>query len=418
MRFAREPNFSGLADAGALPPRPVVTPEQLQILFDDGMKFARERDDELFHYWMYEFEYNANATSQLIELDTPYVEWWLKNCMDNRAVSLDLLSKYYQHQKRDAEAARCKLDLAALPDTDLPADVHISLDDRINSLAEAQLLSVSSQNQTLVREINDRLDLARIQSNIHDAIEQMYQIAQDPNFARALTDLGSRLYDSSELWKQFAAKYGLREPALDIVKVSGSRNIEVVKRLWKSIFDDYRLDSGGFNLDQLKTKVRELTFRYYPAVDTVFPLEFIILELELISLQQVYSVPPETDTRLADPRNGANVTWVCEALMSDMSNTNGVPIPTLVSVYSDLIERGGAYGVPPDAKTHLIRVLGRLLKYAFSRVGALPDAQLRQLRSNRVRSTVERLLAELPKFGTEGSHMKDDLYRYIDSAMH
>lgn len=421
MRHGREPTngFQTLLDAGTLPARPVVTPEQLQTLLDDGLKFARERDDELFHYWMYEFDYSAHATSELVELDTPYIEWWLKNRMENRAVSLDLLSRYYQSQKRDGEAARCLLELAGLPDADLPSDVRITLEDRLSSLAEAQLLSVSSRDQQLVREIAERLELARIQRNILRTIEGEYD-SNEPQTRKAILDLNSQLFGSSDLWKQFAARFGLREQALDILKASGMRNADLVKRLWKNIFDDFNPNGEGYNLDALKTKVRDLTFRYYPATDTVFPLDFIVVELEMISLSKIYSMPMENNLRLQDPRNGANVKWVFEALVSDPSKPSGVPIPSLVTVYSDIIERGGAFSVPPDSKLHFVRVLGALLKYAFelNRSGALPETQLRQLRSNRVRSTVERLLAELPKYGAEGSNLKEDLYRNVEENLH
>eukprot|EP01122_Echinamoeba_exundans_P013062 TRINITY_DN5637_c0_g1_i1.p1 TRINITY_DN5637_c0_g1~~TRINITY_DN5637_c0_g1_i1.p1 ORF type:complete len:1349 (+),score=350.75 TRINITY_DN5637_c0_g1_i1:39-4085(+) len=395
------PTFGTILDTNGIPPRPAVTEEQLTTLFDDAFKFARDRDDELFHYWMYEYEYSLNATTQLVNMDTAFIEWWLKNRMQNKAVSLDLLCRYYQQQKRDSEAAKCCLDLACLPDAELPSDVHISLQDRASKLSEAKLLAQASRNPALAREISEHFDLARIQQSILQAMEQQFAGSEDPTIRKAVADLNAQLYNSTDLWRLFAARFGLREQALDILKVSGSRQPEVAKRLWKSIFDDYKYDGAGYNLDELKAKVRELTFRYYPSVDAVFPLSYIVLDLELVSIGQ--------------GAQGGNVDWVFQALVSDSSSNSGVPVPELVTVYSDLIERGGAYGVPPDAKLHLIRVLSHLLSHAIQRdqTGALPEAQVRNLRTSRVRSTVGRLLAELPKFGQEGSLLKED-YRKID----
>jgi nuclear pore complex protein Nup155 len=426
MRRGVQPNptFGTLLDTNGIPPRPGVTEDQLQTLFEDGVKFARDRDDELFHYWMYEYEYSLNATSQLVSMDTAFIEWWLKNRMQNKAVSLDLLCRYYQQQKRDSEAARCCLDLACLPDAELPSDVHISLQDRASKLSEAKLLATSSRTPALIREVSEHLELARIQQSILQAMEQQFAGTDDPNIRKAIVDLNSQLYNSTDLWRLFAARFGLREQALDILKASGSRQPEVAKRLWKSIFDDCsshltrapfftlsltlpsslfpdKLDGAGYNLDQLKAKVRELTFRYYPSVDAVFPLSLIVLDLELISI--------------GHGAQSGNIDWVFQALVSDASNSSGVPIPELVTVYADLIERGGTFGVPPDAKIHLIRVLSHLLAHAIQRdqTGALPESQVKNLRTSRVRSTVARLLAELPKFGQEGSLLKED-FRRVD----
>lgn len=169
------------------------------------------------------------------------------------------------------------------------------------------------------------------------------------------------------------------------------------------LFAAYDSLTGSYDIDNLLGRVQELTARFSSHVDVVFPLNFIVVELEMVSAQSIYA-------NVADKNAAPKMGRVYTALAS-----GGVPLASLATAYSDMIWQTGT----AEFKLHLVRVLWSLMSTWIRLVetGTLQEGQSRLLRSNRVRANVERLLAELPKFGAEGAALKDLFRKDIEKAL-
>lgn len=79
---------------------------------DEAYSIAIASDDELFHYYLYDWQVKAGRAEQLLDYDTPYIESYLRDTGSGIVECRDLLWKFYQRRDEYMHAAHALNDLA------------------------------------------------------------------------------------------------------------------------------------------------------------------------------------------------------------------------------------------------------------------------------------------------------------------
>lgn len=84
----------------------------MNVFFKNCLKTALQSSDELFHYFLYDWLVSEGQFGRLLDLRTPYLETYLRDCFDkNSHPHMDLLWKYLLKLERFKEASECLLRL-------------------------------------------------------------------------------------------------------------------------------------------------------------------------------------------------------------------------------------------------------------------------------------------------------------------
>ena len=130
-------------------------------------------------------EPSKNFKEQLLQLSSPYLENYLHE------IDLEAVYNYYVRNERNDEAVlvACKIsDKNGCP-----------IQKRIEFLSKAIMTMNGVSNSKIdVRELKEKLDVARIQSHIYSAIEAS-PLGSEPNGIQALEYLNERLFPLSDV---------------------------------------------------------------------------------------------------------------------------------------------------------------------------------------------------------------------------
>ncbi|KAL8279152.1 hypothetical protein RQP46_008408 [Phenoliferia psychrophenolica] len=242
--------------------------------------------DEFFHQvLLYSWFIELGRSDKLLELKTPYLEAFLSRDATT-AESIykgDLLWRFYVLASRYPEAAHTLRDLADAP--------GINLAQRVQYLsfavghAKAQYPSSGSDTiQEFVRDVENRLDVAQIQIEIHAVIDGSHTIE---NRDQLLERLDEVLFSVSDLFNDFAQPLRLHEAMLLILHASDHRDTALVLQLWTEAIAKARDDpiaAKSRPRDLVAAKVTHLARRFHSS-EIVFPLFDIVDMLEKYSLE-------------------------------------------------------------------------------------------------------------------------------------
>ncbi|KAJ3276819.1 hypothetical protein HDV01_002873 [Terramyces sp. JEL0728] len=148
---------------------------------------ALTSDDRNFHYSLYTWFINQNWIDKLLEIQSPYFEAFLIEKKRDLTLA-DYLCKFYVRNNRFFEAAQLLSEIAYYPE--LKLDTRLSY--LANAIANAKS-STGSNTQELVGQLNDLLDVARIQADIAASLRNI------PDTELLLHELEGELLDLATL---------------------------------------------------------------------------------------------------------------------------------------------------------------------------------------------------------------------------
>ena len=213
-----------------------LNPLEAQRVADETLHLALQCQDELCHVVLFDWLTDCKWEAKLLELQSPYLEAYLKrqtDSSDTQAASLaggspdqlvaryDLLWKYYEKTGNCMAAARVLSKLA---------DAHsalIALPRRIEYLSRSIVCARAAETSSLgscssaalqgqfLYELEEKMDVARIQSLVLDAVQRLLQQpasgrsrAKTDELTNAVSRLNADLLDVTQLYEQFADPLG------------------------------------------------------------------------------------------------------------------------------------------------------------------------------------------------------------------
>lgn len=176
-------------------------------------------DDELMHVALYEWMASKQMTSDLIKMNKPSLEHYLKRCSlqnpENVAV-MDLMWKFYESNNNHAAAAKILNSLASQTGyaRSLFAEfskfylffycrTNLTLGERLTYLARAIMCMRSDKNGyapflgVFLRDLEDKMEVARVQEQVLEEVSNLR--GQHPNADEAIAALNSGLYEISQV---------------------------------------------------------------------------------------------------------------------------------------------------------------------------------------------------------------------------
>lgn len=239
-------------------------------MLDDAFLRALSSEDELFHHVLYSWMLSVGMGERLLDIQTPYVESFLSK-PPIESERCDLLWRYYVRAHKNGLAAITLQNLA------ISVEVNPGLSRRVeyltlaasNARADNQL--PKQQVATLFNEINDRLQVARIQVDMLNAL-------RDENYAEDVQQLDSRLMDVSELYTDYAERHHLFDMCLVILAISEYREREEIEDMWTAYITQLFRDGGEEDVplaEYVSASLGRLLGTIYPS-DNVLNLLFLI----------------------------------------------------------------------------------------------------------------------------------------------
>ncbi|KAK8846777.1 hypothetical protein IAR55_005865 [Kwoniella newhampshirensis] len=275
---------------------------------DEAYALAIASDDELFHFYLYDWHVKRGLQEQLLEFDTPYIERYLQLTSNDLEDRRDLLWKFYARRHDFLPAARALSVLATRPS---PMALH----DRLYYLAQAltsakSAASLGSEDVDFISRLQERIDVAQVQMEVARAVELHPEMSADEK-NDVLAGINTNLLQLDELYQNFARPLRLYEPILLILKTADTRLDEVCEAVWKQLLSQYaRGSSAGMG-----EVVRNLCRRYFPS--EAAPLDIMV--------PVVYAE--------ATGCEGGEVGWVSQALLD-----GGVPLRDLWEAVTGLYD--------------------------------------------------------------------------------
>ncbi|KAL7738924.1 hypothetical protein ACLKA6_016926 [Drosophila palustris] len=243
--------------------------------------------DPLMHVTIYEWLLSHDMNSELLELVQPSLGEFLRRSVSRNPENvklIDLLWKYYEKNGHHSQAAQILDNLA------MTRSENISLDVRIDYLVRAvmcmrnETVGSSITNGIFLKELEDKLEIARVQKSVLGAMHPLAN--SNPDARQAIKELNLALYDITQLYQNFADPFDLWECQLSILNCSNHNDPLLIESVWGNIINS-AVDTPGSAHErsiQLFTKI-ELLVREFGESGPCFPFAFLIRELEIKACQ-------------------------------------------------------------------------------------------------------------------------------------
>ncbi|ORX34408.1 Non-repetitive/WGA-negative nucleoporin C-terminal-domain-containing protein [Kockovaella imperatae] len=237
---------------------------------DDAYSLAINSDDELFHFYLYDWQVATNRQEQLLEYATPFIEKYLQETSSDIEDRRDLLWKFYARSGEYLLAAKALHELAV-------RQSPMTLTDRVYYLAQSltsakSAASVGADDVEFISSVQERLEVAQVQQEVGRGIEghpDMTRVEKD----EVLAKLNTNLLGLDELYQNFARPFRLYEPILLILKTADTRVDDVCEAVWRQLLQNAAI--GPTPHAAMGEKVVELFRRYFPS--EAAPLEDIVI---------------------------------------------------------------------------------------------------------------------------------------------
>ncbi|XP_022087297.1 nuclear pore complex protein Nup155-like [Acanthaster planci] len=347
-------------------PPPQPDPNQLssqdaKAYMEEIMQKALASDDELFHVALYDWLIEKGLKDRLLQISSPYVEEYMKRATQYSADSLqlmDLLWKYHEKTGNYPAAARILLKLAERHSTD------VKLQQRIEYLSRAVMCAKSSNLRTstssegeFLQELEDKLEVARLQLQVYEAIAR--HSTAHPRFQEALSKLNVELVDITKLYGEFADVFDLSECQLAIIHCAGHYDQQLVQSLWQQIIDkelNESMDKPGDSRMTILAKKLQALGRIYSSLERYFPLAFLILFLE---------------------KRSCELRWQSDWVFRCFRDI-GIPLPKLLNVYDSLFKAKDPHWQTSPQPLHLLIAICALVKAFTDSPSCVPVHERRQ----------------------------------------
>ncbi|KAL7424377.1 hypothetical protein Q5752_000059 [Cryptotrichosporon argae] len=198
---------------------------------DEAYALAIASDDELFHFYLYDWHVARGRSDQLLEFDTPYIERYLQLTTSSVEDRRDLLWKYYARREEYMAAARALVDLAVRPGA-------LRLHERTYYLAQAltnakSASSLDADDVEFTTGLQERVEVGLVQVEVARAVEAHRELSSDEKHG-LLAEL-DELKDLDELYQDYARPLRLYDAILLILKTADTRLLDVVDAVWRQL---------------------------------------------------------------------------------------------------------------------------------------------------------------------------------------
>jgi nuclear pore complex protein Nup155 len=360
---------------------------------------CKKSDDILFHHEFYQLQIDKGIPSDLIAVEYPYLESFLKSYCKPLSFGHELLTRYYTSHHRNLEAAKLMSNLAHQP---LIQENPIPLEGRIVWLQKALVAARNEQSKLFpkvaietkekdevskfVEQIEATLAVAQVQANMKSELD-FFPNATTRNKAKA--QISEALYSIQDLFQQFALPFQLYESTLSLFKL-GMRSSAEIKNIWAKIISNIMNTprSTMTVVQALQQKVINLGQQHYPN-DFVFPIDFLIDQLEQCNLS-LYS---------RSNNAGPNVYWVGETFLQIQPYR--VPYNVLIRNYWDVLNQWEKSKDTSEVVLIVAALCRLLLDYQLS----LNQKEYMNYTSLRVDSIIDGIATIMTTYGPKESNL-------------
>ncbi|XP_012285460.1 nuclear pore complex protein Nup155 [Orussus abietinus] len=319
----------------------IIVPPAKQVLHEiinDALHSLCETLHAAVYTWMIE----RGLHGELVALATPSLEAYLI-----RVNAPELLWQFYERNKNHAAAAKILDALATKVGSEL------SLPQRIEYLARAVVCMRSDQAGyaphlgIFLRELEDKVEVARIQQLILDTICNQQQHFESMIVRDAKLRLNSSLLDITQLYEEYAEPLQLWECKLAIIHCSGHQDSMLIQGIWNNIIDNeiknVTSPSAEDKMATLMSKIK-LLGQEYSGTPHCFPIDFLIKQLEIRCCRLRVN-------------NSSIITTFLQL---------GVPIEDLLDVYDKMIGGSNRTWLNEGNEFHLIESTANIVSYFLS----------------------------------------------------
>lgn len=252
----------------------LLNTEEFKEVFDTCVKST----DGLFHTKLYEWLCEKNLCTRLLEVQSPYVESFLKKKADSDSSSttyLDLMWRFYERRGNFYKAAQILDKLASRPCSDY------GLDERLEYLSRAKgCIEALATPGEYLHELEEKMEVVRIQTQV---FKRLKELPEAPAVHEAISRLNYSLSDLTQLYESYALKFNLYDCQLAILKCGNHYDPTLIEKLWKNIIDEVLLsnsvESTDTQLHILSNRIESLGKTLMPS-ERFFPVYYIIAYLE------------------------------------------------------------------------------------------------------------------------------------------
>lgn len=238
---------------------------------DEAYGLALQSDDELFHFYLYDWISVLDRADQLLDMETPFIERYLQQTTSNVRGRRDLLWKYYARREEYLLAAKALSDLAMRPG-------DMTLEERVYYLAQALTnaksgVSVGSEDVEFTTGLQEHMDVAQVQLEVVHAVQSHPEMSPVEK-VEPLEQLNGELLTLDDLYLHFARPLRLFEAILLILKTSDTRVEDVTHAVWEQLLNTRATASSDAAAELVTTLCR----KFYPSegapMDIVVPLVY------------------------------------------------------------------------------------------------------------------------------------------------
>lgn len=248
--------------------------DEFKEVFDTCVKST----DGLFHTKLYEWLCEKNLSTRLLEVQSPYVESFLKKKAESDSSSttyLDLMWRFYERRGNFFKAAQILDKLASRSCADY------GLEERLEYLSRAKgCIEALFTPGEYLHELEEKMEVIRIQVQI---FKKLRELPESPSVLDAISQLNYNLSDLTQLYQNYAQKFNLYDCQLAIIKCGNHYDPVLIEKLWKSIIDEVLLNdsmkSTDTQLQILSNRIENLGKALMPS-ERFFPAYYIIAYLE------------------------------------------------------------------------------------------------------------------------------------------
>ncbi|TYJ54289.1 hypothetical protein B9479_005048 [Cryptococcus floricola] len=235
---------------------------------NDAYARAIASDDELFHFYLYDWHVERGLQEQLLEFDTPYIEKYLKITISNVADRRDLLWKFYARREQYLPAAEALSELATRSNT-------MTLHDRLYYLAQAltsakSAASLGYEDVEFTSRLQEQIDVAQVQTEVLRSVETHPEMSSEEKHD-VLAVLNEGLLQLDELYQNYARPLRLYEAILLILKTADTRVDDVCDAVWRQLLSNAGAAGGSAGVGEV---TKSLGRRFFPS--EAAPLDIIV----------------------------------------------------------------------------------------------------------------------------------------------
>ncbi|XP_066922124.1 nuclear pore complex protein Nup155-like [Clytia hemisphaerica] len=263
-----------------------LTAESAQNHYDNIITRSLTSRDELFHVALFDWLIKKDQTNTLLQIKSPFLEHYLITLAAQQhpgnKKTLDLVWMYYEKNNNFIAAAKILLKLAEMQGPSLTIHNRMEYLSRAVVTTKSSSATANSNEGEFLQEIEEKLDVARVQLKIFEELSK--KKSNSPEMNDAMVKLNSKLFDISTLYGEFAEEFSLPECKLDIIACANHNNETLVKQIWKEIQDKLFTEVRHLPMEERGKVVAMEMIKHgkeYAQNEQFFPINFLVNQMEI-----------------------------------------------------------------------------------------------------------------------------------------